>query len=102
MTAANLEEEVIAFALDHDTVQNLIIVAKQQWGCAQDVVLGAVRAAIICGDVLIYYDTDDVPKVVEPDELTDELVSLTIYLWMEPTRKLVGWLAESNISIKTA
>lgn len=90
MTAANLEQEIIAFALDHDTVQNLIIVAKQTWGCAEDSVLNAVREAMIRGDIYIYYDMDDTPRPVEPAELTGELIRQTVYLWMEPTPALLN------------
>jgi len=79
------DAETLAFALDGDTVQNLVLVAAERWGMPPEEVLRRVGVAVTRGEIRLYIDDDGVERDVEVAGLTPSVLARQVYTWMTRT-----------------
>ena len=80
------ENEMLAFALDGDTVQNLTELAAERWQMPEPQVLAKVAEAVARGELRLYTtDAAGTASDVAPAQLTPATLKDQIYTWMEAT-----------------
>ncbi|MCA2977890.1 MAG: hypothetical protein INH41_10575 [Myxococcaceae bacterium] len=89
------EAELLAFVLDGDTVQNLVVAATARWGLTADEVVRFVAEAHAQGLLRLSLDDGAVASRDVPGaELSRALLDAHSYLWLERTPRTLERLDE--------